>query len=174
MLAGTYYGLRKADRRVAEGMGIYWAIVALHRRNSASPPWAKEECETLDAGTSAVDRLQKICSELTELHAELKESGMETSALRVVQDTVDQMRMTAMTLQQGLEWFRLSKDKQSLLTLLIDERMLRASQLNTHISKDFEAGRIRTDHAALSGYLLVLNRLMEQLDLIFGSRKGER
>jgi len=79
--------------------------------------------------------------------------------------------MTAMTLQQGLDWFRLSRDKQGLLTLLIDERMRRASQLNTDIGQDFEAGRIRTDHTALSAYLLVLNQVMEQLDLMFGSPK---
>lgn len=128
----------------------------------------------MDARAKAIDRLQKVYSELAELHAELKESDIEASALRVIRDTVDQMRMTAMTLQQGLEWLRLSRDKQGLLVLLIDERMRRASQLNTDISKDFEAGRIRTDHAALSAYLLVLNQIMEQLDLLFGSRKAER
>ncbi len=82
--------------------------------------------------------------------------------------------MTAMTLQQGLDWFRLSRDGQGLLTLLIDERMRRASQLNTDIGQDFEAGRIRTDDTALSAYLLVLNQVMEQLDLMFGSRQAER
>jgi len=122
----------------------------------------------------AIGRLQKVCSELTELHAELKESDIEASVLTVIRDTVDQMRMTAMTLEQGLHWFRLSRDGQGLLTLLIDKRMRRASQLNTDIGKDFEAGRIRTDHAALSRYLLVLNQVMEQLDLMFGSRKAER
>ena len=79
--------------------------------------------------------------------------------------------MTAMTLQQGLEWFRLSQDKKGLLALLIDDRMRRASQLNTDISNNFEAGRIRTDQEGLSAYLLVLNQVMGQLDLMFGSRK---
>ena len=102
---------------------------------------------SLDARTLAIGRLQKVCSELAELHAELKESDIEASALTVIRDTVDQMRMTAMTLQRGLEWLRLSGDGQGLLMLSIDERMRRASQLNTDIGKDFEAGRIRTDHA---------------------------
>jgi len=128
----------------------------------------------VDLRAKAIDRLQKVCSELAELHAELNESDIEASALRVIRDTVDQMRMTAMTLQQGLEWFRLSRDKQGLSALLIDEQMRRASQLNSDISKDVEAGRIRTDHAALSAYLLALNQVMEQLDLMFGSRQAER
>jgi hypothetical protein len=72
-----------------------------------------------------------------------------------------------------LEWFRLSLDKQGLLALLINEQMRSASQLNTDISKEFEAGRIRTDQDALSAYLLVLNQAMERLDLTFGSRRGK-
>ena len=91
----------------------------------------------------------------------------------VFRDTVDQMRMTAMTLQQGLERLRLAQDKHGLLALLIDDRMRRASQLNTDISKAFEAGRIRTDQEGLSAYLLVLNQVMEQLDLLFGSRQAK-
>ena len=123
----------------------------------------------VDVRDNAIDRLPKVCSELVELCAELKESDIEPSALRVIRDTVDRLRMTAMTLQQGLEWFRVSRAMQGLLALLIDERMRRASQLNTDIRKDFEAGRIRTDHAALSAYSLVFNQVMEQLDLMFGS-----
>jgi AraC-like DNA-binding protein len=81
--------------------------------------------------------------------------------LSVIRDTVDQIRIAALTPQRGLEWFRLSRDKQRLLALLIDERMRRASQLNTDINKDLAAGRIRTYHAALSAYSLVLNQVME-------------
>ena len=121
----------------------------------------------------AIDRLQKVCSELTELQAGLKESDIEAGAQMVVRDTVDQMRMTAMTLQQGLEWFRLAQDKHGLLALLIDERMRRAYQLNTDISQDFEAGHIRTDQEGLSAYLLVLNQVMEQLDVMLGSRQAK-
>ena len=161
------------DRRASQGMSIYWVTAATFNRNGDRPEVKGEVCG-LDAESKAIGRLQKVCSELAELHAELKESDIEASALRVIRDTVDQMRMTAMTLQQGLDWFRLSRDKQGLLTLLIDKRMRRASQLNTDIGKDFEAGRIRTDHTALSAYLLVLNQVMEQLDLMFGSRKAER
>lgn len=128
----------------------------------------------LDAKSRAIDRLQKVCTELAELHAELKESDIEARGLSLILDTVDQIRMTAMTLQQGLEWLRLAQDKHGLLALLLDERMRRASQLNTAISKDFHAGRIRTDQEGLSAYLLVLNTVMEQLDLMLGSLKVER
>jgi hypothetical protein len=134
----------------------------------------KKESHSLDGKTKAINRLQRVCSELAELHAELKESDIESRGLSLTQDTVDQMRMTAMTLQQGLEWLRLAHDKHGLLALLIDERMRRASQLNTDISKDFEEGRITTDQKGLSAYLLVLVIVMEQLDLMFGSRKVER
>ena len=143
-------------------------------RTGDRPPTSKGEVCSLDARTKAISRLQKVCSELAELHAELKESDIEARGLSLIQNTVDQMRMTAMTLQQGLEWLRLAQDKHGLLALLIDDRMRRASQLNTAISKDFEEGRIRTDQEGLSAYLLVLNTVMERLDFVLGSRKGER
>jgi hypothetical protein len=72
-----------------------------------------------------------------------------------------------------MERSRLSADKQGLRPLLIDERMRRASQLNADISKHFKAGQIRTDQDGLSVYMLVLTQVMEQLDLMFGSRKAE-
>jgi hypothetical protein len=128
----------------------------------------------LDAKSHATGRLQRVCTELAELHAELRESDIEARGLSLIQDTVDQMRMTAMTLQQGLEWLQLAQDKHGLVALLIDDRMRRASQLNTAISKDFEAGWIRTDQEGLSAYLLVLNTVIEQLDLMLGSRRAER
>ena len=127
----------------------------------------------LDGWSKAIDRLQEVCSELAKLHAELKESDLEAGALRIIRNTVDQLRMTAMTLQQGLEWFRLSRDRQGLLALLIDEQMRRASQLNSEIGKGLEDGEIRTDQAGLSAYLLVVNQVVEGLDLTFGSRKAE-
>src|SRR5882724_1698461 len=134
------------DRHASQGMSISDnscdALIGL----GIATQREAEVC-SLDARTLAIGRLQKVCSELAELHAELKESDIEASALTVIRDTVDQMRMTAMTLQRGLEWLRLSGDGQGLLMLSIDERMRRASQLNTDIGKDFEAGRIRTDHA---------------------------
>ena len=128
----------------------------------------------LDDPTKAIERLQRVCSELVELLVELKESDIEANALGFIRDTVSQMRITAMTLQQGFAWLRLAQDKHGLLGLLIDERMRRASQLNTEIAKDFAAGRIRSDQEGLSAYLLVLNQVMEQLDLVLGSRRAER
>jgi hypothetical protein len=126
----------------------------------------------LNAKSYAIDRLQKVCTALAELDAELRESDIEPRGRSLIRDTIDQMRITAMTLQQGLDWLQSAQDKHGLLALLIDERMRQASQLNTAISKDFEAGRIRTDQEGLSAYLLVLNTVMEQLDLMLGSRNA--
>ena len=125
----------------------------------------------MEADTKAIERLQRICSELSELQSELDKSGIETSRFTLVRDTVNQMLMTAMTLQQGFEWVRLAQDRHGLWALLIDERLRRASQLNADIVKALEAGQIRTDQEGLSAYLAGLNRVMEQIDLIFKSRK---
>ena len=128
----------------------------------------------MDARNQAINRIQRVCTELGELHDELEEYHIEPGALRVIGNTVEQMRMTAMTLQQGFEWLGCAQDKHGLRALLIDERMRLAAQLNTEINKDFAEGRIRTDQEGLSKYLLVLNQVMEQLDLILGTRETER
>ena len=125
-----------------------------------------------DARTAAVARLQRVCSELAALHMELSESDIEPNALRILRDTLSQMRKTAWTLQQGMEQSTLPADKQRLWVLLIDERMRLASYLNIGISEDLEAGRVRTDQDGLSAYMRVLNQVMEQLDLLFESRKA--
>jgi hypothetical protein len=125
-----------------------------------------------DARTAAVARLQRVCSELAALHMELSESDIEPNALRILRDTLSQMRNTAWTLQQGMEQSTLPADKQRLWVLLIDERMRLASYLNIGISEDLEAGRVRTDQDGLSAYMRVLNQVMEQLDLLFESRKA--
>jgi hypothetical protein len=132
----------------------------------------KGELSNPDARTVAVARLQRVCSELAELHMELSESGIEPNALRILQDTLSQMRKTAWTLQQGMEQSTLPADKQRLWLLLIDERMRLASYLNIGISEDLEAGRVRTDQDGLSAYMRVLNQVMDQLDLLFESRKA--
>ena len=132
----------------------------------------KGELSNPDARTAAVARLQRVCSELAELHMELSESDIEPNALRILRDTLSQMRKTAWTLQQGMEQSTLPADKHRLRVLLIDERMRLASYLNIGISEDLEAGRVRTDQDGLSGYMRVLNQVMEHLDLLFESRKA--
>jgi hypothetical protein len=71
-----------------------------------------------------------------------------------------------------MEQSTLPADKQRLWLLLIDERMRLASYLNIGISEDLEAGRVRTDQDGLSAYMRVLNQVMDQLDLLFESRKA--
>ncbi len=130
------------------------------------------ELSNPDARTAAVARLQRVCSELAELHMELSESDIEPNALRILRDTLSQMHKTASTLQQVMEQSTLPADKQRLWVLLIDERMRLASYLNIGISEDLEAGRVRTDQDGLSAYMRDLNQVMEQLDLLFESRKA--
>jgi hypothetical protein len=130
----------------------------------------KGELSNPDARTAAVDRLQRVCSELAELHIELSESNIEPNALRTLRDTLSQIRKTAWTLLQGMERSQLPADKQRLWVLLIDEQMRLASHLNSSISKDLEAGRVRTDQNGLSAYMRVLNQVMEHLDRLFESK----
>jgi hypothetical protein len=128
----------------------------------------------LDRRTEAIDKLQNIHAELATLLVELENYDIEKNTLGILRNTLHEMLATVRTLWQGIELSWLSPDNQAFLALLIDEQMRRASRLNADISKDFEAGRIRTDQEGLSTYLLALNTAMEQLDLMLGSRRAER
>ena len=101
---------------------------------------------------------------------ELSKAAIEPNALRILRDTLSQMRKTAWTVLQGIERSQLPADKQRLFVLLSDEQMRLASYLNISISKDLEARRVRTDQDGLSAYMRVLNQVMEQLDLLFDSK----
>jgi hypothetical protein len=127
----------------------------------------------LDPRTKAIDQLQNIHAELAELLVELESYGIEKNALGILRNTLHEMLATVRTLWQGIERSQLTPDNRAFLALLIEEQMQRASRLNADISKDFEAGRIRTDQEGLSAYLLVLNQIMKQFDLTFHSRKAK-
>ena len=127
----------------------------------------------MDRRTKAIDKLQNIPAELAELLVELENYDIAQNALGVLRGILHEMLVTVRTLWQGIEQSRLSPGNQTFLALLIDEQMRRASRLNAEIGKGLEAGRIKTDQEALSEYLRVLNQVMEQIDLIFGSRKAD-
>ena len=127
----------------------------------------------MDRRTKAIDKLQNIHAELAELLVELENYDIAQNALGVLRGILHEMLVTVRTLWQGIEQSRLSPGNQTFLALLIDEQMRRASRLNAEIGKGLEAGRIKTDQEALSEYLRVLNQVMEQIDLIFGSRKAD-
>lgn len=128
----------------------------------------------MDRKAKAIDKLQNIHAELAGLLVELENYDIEQDGLGILRKTLREMLATVRTLWQGIEQSQLSPDNRSLLGLLIGEQMRRASHLNADICRDFEAGRIRTDHEGLSTYLRVLNQVIEQLDLVLGSRKVER
>jgi hypothetical protein len=130
----------------------------------------KGELSNPDERTAAVARLQRVCSELAELQIELLQTDIEQNALKTLCDILSQMRQTAWTLLQGMERSQLPAEKQRLWVLLIDEQMRLASHLNSSISKDLEAGRVRTDQNGLSAYMRVLNQVMEHLDRLFESK----
>ncbi|HXY25532.1 MAG TPA: hypothetical protein VEI73_12825 [Candidatus Acidoferrum sp.] len=128
----------------------------------------------MDRKTKVRDKLQNIHAALSELLVELEHYDLEQNALGVLRNILREMLATVRTLGQGIDRSSLAPGNQAFLALLIDEQMRRASQLNTEIGKDFEAGKIKTDQEGLSGYLLALNQVIEQLDVILGSRGAGR
>lgn len=106
-------------------------------------------------------QLERIDTELTALLIDLSP---------VIGPTLRELLGTLRAVRRIIE--RSSANEQIFLGLN-DERMRRAAQLNADLCQDLEAGRVRTDQEALSTYVRVLNEVMEQIDVMFGSRKAE-
>jgi hypothetical protein len=121
--------------------------------------------------TEAVEKLKRIHAELAALMIELENYDIEWNAQRVLRESLDDTLGTVRTSWQRLERSSLSMDERPLFTLLIDERLRRATRVNAELSKDFATDRIRTDQQALSAFVRALNEIMEQVDRMFGSRK---
>ena len=128
----------------------------------------------MDGRHKAIDQLKKIDCDLGAIVAELREPDIEACALRVLQKTLGEMRETARTLWQGIERSPMSPDTRTFCEWLTGERMHQAARFNMEIAKEIEAGKIRTDQAALSRYARTANEAVDQLDRMFAECKAKR
>ena len=148
--------------------------LALHRKSHTARRNAghRGTC-SLDGRHKTIDQLKRIDYDLGTIVAELREPDIEACALRVLQKTLGEMRETVRTLWQGIERSPMSPGTQSFCEWLTGERMHQAVRLNTEIAKELEAGKIRTDQAALSSYARTASEAVDQLDRMFAQLKTQ-
>jgi hypothetical protein len=81
-------------------------------------------------------QLKKTTAELAKIEQAIKSGGVEPSILREFRDAVDYVRKTAWAVQERRERQLQQHDPQTVLPLLIIERIRRATQLNKAITTD--------------------------------------
>lgn len=147
-------------RNPAIGASSRARVVAQRRaENGEIRGIAVELLSTTDAVWGLTFRIRKTSDDLVALEKELREGGVDQRVLRDFRDAVDYVRKTAWAVYEWQERRLLRHDASTVLPLLSNERVRRATQLARAITTDSAAGQI---NAVTPG----LEELIQAVDLM--------
>lgn len=118
-------------------------------------------------GTDISARLESLTAELRELEEAMKSSNVEGRVLNEFRDSVDQIRTTAWAAQQWVELEAKKGDAYSVLTLLVKERVRRATQLGKDLALDIEASELTFETEGIKDLFAVIDDLYRRLARFF-------
>jgi hypothetical protein len=119
------------------------------------------------ANNDMAARLQAATANLVELEKLVKAGDLDTRVLQEFRDSVDQVRSTAWAVQQ---WIGLQEkgDPYSLLPILAEQRVRRATQLAKDLTMDLESVDVGLETPGLKQLYEAVNRLHERLAVVCG------
>jgi hypothetical protein len=112
-------------------------------------------------------QLKKICAELVRVEYEMRSGPVDERVLHEFRDAVDHVRKTAWAVQEWQARQSQQADPQSVLSLVVAERIRRATQLCDAISADAAAHQINRSTVGLEEFLESLQKLGESLRGLF-------
>lgn len=112
-------------------------------------------------------RLQAATANLVELEKLVKGGELDPRVLQEFRDSVDQVRATAWAVQQ---WIGLQEngDPYSLLPILAEQRVRRATQLAKDLTIDLESVDVGLETPGLKQLYEAVSRLQERLAVVCG------
>lgn len=115
-------------------------------------------------------RLQNLAGELRHLEKELRELPTEADPLivRDFRDALDNLRLTAWSLQLWLEEKQAGRDTTRLMGQLTAERIRRAIQLSTNLVTDMDGGGVTVESSGVNDLYRATLALFERLKKLFG------
>jgi len=115
-------------------------------------------------------RLQNLSGELRQLEKELRELPAEADpvVIRDFRDALDNLRLTAWSLQLWLEEKRAGHDTLFLMRQLAAERIRRTIQLSTNLVTDMDAGGVTLESGGVNDLYRAAQGLFERLKKLFG------
>jgi hypothetical protein len=117
-------------------------------------------------------RLKRTTSELHALEEDIQSGGADPRVLREFRDAVDYIRKTAWVVYEWQERQLRHKDAATVLSLLLTERLRRATQLNEDIAKDLDACEVARDTPRIPELLAAVEGLAQRLRSITGDAEG--
>jgi hypothetical protein len=115
-------------------------------------------------------QLKKISAELARIEQAIKSGGVEPTILREFRDAVDYVRKTAWAVQEWQERQLQQHDPQTVLPLLIIERIRRATQLNNSIMADLAAHGVTRETIGMDDYFQTVETLHQRVADLFKDR----
>lgn len=115
-------------------------------------------------------RLQNLGVELRQLEKELRELPTEAdpAVVRDFREALDNLRLTAWTLQLWLEEKPAGRNALLLMRQLAAERIRRTIQLSTNLVTDMDAGGVTVESGGVNDLYSAVKSLLERLKRLFG------
>jgi hypothetical protein len=121
---------------------------------------------------SISERLQAATEELQELERLVVSGDSSPRVLSDFRGAVDSIRQTAWAVQQWIELRRQDRDPYTVLSILSEERVRRATQINRDLTIDLEALEVGFETEGLAKLFHAVEGLHERLTPLFRKNPG--
>jgi hypothetical protein len=115
-------------------------------------------------------QLRKTSAQLSAIEDAIKTGGVDPRILRDFRDAVDYVRKTAWAVQEWQERQLKQHDPQTVVPLIISERIRRSTQLSKAISADLTAGDVTRETPGLRDFFKAVESLYVQVSSLFRGR----
>ncbi len=115
-------------------------------------------------------QLRKTSAQLATIEDAIKTGSVDPRILRDFRDAVDYVRKTAWAVQEWQERQLKQHDPQTVVPLIISERIRRATQLNRAISADVTAGDATRESPGLRDFFKVVESVYVQISSLLRGR----
>lgn len=112
-------------------------------------------------------QLRKTSAQLASIEEAIKSGAVDPRILRDFRDAVDYVRKTAWAVQEWQERQLKQHDPQTVMPLIISERIRRATQLGTAISADLAANDVTRETTGIREFFKAIEGLYVQVGNLF-------
>lgn len=117
-------------------------------------------------------QLRKTSAQLSAIEDAIKTGAVDPRILRDFRDAVDYVRKTAWAVQEWQERQLKRHDPQTVVPLIISERIRRGAQLSKAISADVTAGDVTHETPGLRDFFKAVESLYVQVSSLFRGHSG--
>lgn len=115
-------------------------------------------------------QLRKTSTQLASIEEAIKSGGVDPRILRDFRDAIDYVRKTAWAVQEWQERQLKKHDPQTVVPLIISERIRRATQLSKAISADLAANDVTSETSGLRDFFKAIESLYVQVSSLLRGR----